>query len=399
MAENPLDPEPRPNPRDNESDNEEVVDEEGNILNLSQISQSSNMGFPKTLQIQREIFILRGDYITPQDAEDFYEQAQRMPHLHIKQCMQRQAIDLLHVKIMTDQSTLSVITNQQRPHWQNLLPIESVGTLVMQYFCKNKRGDHTLAELFAKVPFHYSLSSDEEELVTYMAYKEIATDHERGRRITASQHAELIAILKKRLPRGSRIQADYVTHKSRDDESPKTWEVAMLRIIAVVTAARETIRMSRSYGNPDIVYSFPSTAVLPPRSTIKLASTLAIRDVDSNLAVHSSLDVPLVAAVRVCRSCGNPAHILNECPVLHYTDTNNDHACNWSDSFVGKAWLAQERHILSGYETRERYHPAGSLPYLMCQEAERQSGWGKRVQPKPGEPKPKFRKPRKSKPR
>ena len=58
MTENPLDPEPMPNPRDNESDNEEGVDEEGNILNLSQNSQSSNMGFPQTLQIQREIFIL-----------------------------------------------------------------------------------------------------------------------------------------------------------------------------------------------------------------------------------------------------------------------------------------------------------------------------------------------------
>ena len=179
-----------------------------------------------------------------------------------------------------------------------------------------------------------------------MAYKKLAIDHERVHRITASQHDELISILEKRLPRGSRIQADYVAHKSMDDESPETWEVAMMRIIAVVTAAREATRMSRSYGNPEIVYSFPSTAVPPPRSTKKRASTLAIRDVDtpsgsSNLAVRSSLDVPLVAAVRVCRSCGNPAHILTECPVLYYSDTNNDHACNRSDSIVGKAWLAQ----------------------------------------------------------
>ena len=98
------------------------------------------MGFPQTLQIQREIFILRGDYITPQDAEEFYEQAQRLPHLHIKQCMQRQAIDLLHVKIMTDQSTLSVITNERRLNWQNLLPIESVGKLVMQTFARTNKG-------------------------------------------------------------------------------------------------------------------------------------------------------------------------------------------------------------------------------------------------------------------
>ena len=98
MEDNDLHPEPEPN----EPDNEHEVDEEGNILNISQSSQSSSMGFPQTLQIQQEIFILRGDYITPQDAEEFYEQAQRLPHLHIKQCMQLEAIDLLHVKIMTD---------------------------------------------------------------------------------------------------------------------------------------------------------------------------------------------------------------------------------------------------------------------------------------------------------
>ena len=90
MEDNALNPEPRPT----ESDNEQEVDEEGNILNISQNSQSSNMVFPQTLQIQREIFILWGDYITPQDAEEFYEQAQRMPHLHIKQCTQ-----LPHVKL------------------------------------------------------------------------------------------------------------------------------------------------------------------------------------------------------------------------------------------------------------------------------------------------------------
>ena len=33
----------------------------------------------------------------------------------------------------------------------------------------------------------------------------------------------------------------------------------MMRVITVVSAAREAIRMSRSYGNPDLIYSFPST--------------------------------------------------------------------------------------------------------------------------------------------
>ena len=123
----------------------------------------------------------------------------------------------------------------------------------------------------------------------------------------------------------------------------------MMRVISVVSAAREAIRMSRSYGNPDLIYSFPSTAVPPPRASQKRESTLAIRDVDppsgkSTLAIRTSLDVPPVAP-RVCRSCGNPAHMLPACPVLYYTDTNNDHSINWVESVVGQAWLANGEAI------------------------------------------------------
>ena len=141
--------------------------------------------------------------------------------------------------------------------------------------------------------------------------------------------------MEKRLARGSRIQSDYFESKRVDTQSPPTWESAMMRVITVVSAAREAIRMSRSYSNPDLIYSFPSTAVPPPRASQKRESTLAIRDVDppsgkSTLAVRTSLDVPPVAP-RVCRSCGNPAHMLPACPVLYYTDTNNDHSIQWSE--------------------------------------------------------------------
>ena len=61
MEENDLHPEPEPTDPDNTPD----IDEEGNILNITQSSQSSNMGFPLTLQIQREIFILWSNIIPP----------------------------------------------------------------------------------------------------------------------------------------------------------------------------------------------------------------------------------------------------------------------------------------------------------------------------------------------
>ena len=78
------------------------------------------------MQIQRKIFILKGDWISPQDAEDLYEQAQRLLHLRIKECMQRQAIDLLLVKIMTDQNM--TLMGDQRHDWMSLLNITIVAT-------------------------------------------------------------------------------------------------------------------------------------------------------------------------------------------------------------------------------------------------------------------------------
>ena len=124
------------------TEEEEVLEEEGGILNATQTSQSSvaqTILFPQTMQMQREIFVLKGDYITPQDAGSFFEQSQRLPRLLINECMQRQAIDLLHVKIMTDVTHISEMTLEQRFEWQTVLDIDYVARLIMQYFGSNKQ--------------------------------------------------------------------------------------------------------------------------------------------------------------------------------------------------------------------------------------------------------------------
>ena len=71
-----------------ETEEEEVLEEDGGILNATQTSQPSvaqTILFPQTMQMQREIFVLKGDYITPQDDESFFEQAQRLPRLRINE--------------------------------------------------------------------------------------------------------------------------------------------------------------------------------------------------------------------------------------------------------------------------------------------------------------------------
>ena len=124
---------PIPHPvYDEEEDEDEEVGGDTNILDSSQTSLPSSLPtvvFPQTMQIQRERFILKGDYITPQDAEEFQEQAQCLPRLRINECMHRMAIDLFHVKICTDQTNLSMLTPEQKHDWQNILPIRTWSSL------------------------------------------------------------------------------------------------------------------------------------------------------------------------------------------------------------------------------------------------------------------------------
>ena len=114
-----------------------MVEEDGVISNATQTSQSpvaQTILFPQTMQMQQEIFVLEGDYVTQQDAEDFYEQTQRLSRLRIDECMQCQAIDLLHVKIMTDVNHFTEMTQEQRFEWQTVVDIEYIANLIMQYF-------------------------------------------------------------------------------------------------------------------------------------------------------------------------------------------------------------------------------------------------------------------------
>ena len=64
---------------------------------------SNQQPFPTTLALQGELFILKFDFMAIEEmAIEFYEQAMRYPHLKINDCMQKQAIQLLNLKIMCD---------------------------------------------------------------------------------------------------------------------------------------------------------------------------------------------------------------------------------------------------------------------------------------------------------
>ena len=60
----------------------------------------------------------------------------------------------------------------------------------------------TLAENFAKIPFHHSLENRDQEQIKYMTYKSLVLNHERSSStaLLDAQHKELILIIEKRLP-------------------------------------------------------------------------------------------------------------------------------------------------------------------------------------------------------
>ena len=83
--------------------------------------------------------------------------------------------------------------------------------------------------------------------------------------LAETQHAELIQILEKRLAKGSQIQQDNLKAKAADTSPPNTWTwlKTMLRIGQVLPDARSMMDLIKSYGNPEVVYSFPSSAMPP----------------------------------------------------------------------------------------------------------------------------------------
>ena len=93
-----------------------------------------------TMQLQSEVFLLRHNFIDETDAIEFYEQTQRNPGMKLTDCMQKQAIELLNLKILVDPE-FNIIDRRLRHDWFTILSMTQVATLVVKYFfCPNGLG-------------------------------------------------------------------------------------------------------------------------------------------------------------------------------------------------------------------------------------------------------------------
>ena len=160
------------------------------------------------------------------------------------------------------------------------------------------------------------------------------------------------------------------------------------------------MNLIKSYGNPDVVYSFPPSAHPPEvgkketgRASVKAPSatppvtsrslTTTVHTAGSyiptqhGLAVRASMEVLFVPNLLACRSCGSKSHMLGECPILCYSDSNTDHSADWEDSTSGMAWAAvgfsewQQHLVLPGYKDRVLLLPKGFKPCLMSNDNKR----------------------------
>ena len=100
-----------------------------NVFDDSGFRTTSNS---MTMQMQRPIVNLSSNFITPEQAEEFYEQALRSPDLKINQCMGNNTIELLNIKVLTD-ANFTLLSKTERPNWKNLLNIIKVASLIVQY--------------------------------------------------------------------------------------------------------------------------------------------------------------------------------------------------------------------------------------------------------------------------
>lgn len=137
----------------------------------------------------------------------------------------------------------------------------------------------------------------------------------------------------------------------------------MNRVLEVLDAARKLISRSKSYGPINVVYSFPSGAIPPmlrvaePLIQLDPVTSTTLRKMPLTHRINTS--IPQLVDQKACRSCGSKNHLLAECPVLYYSDANNDHQTDWQVSTLGKAWMAQgytewqSELELPGYEERK----------------------------------------------
>ena len=148
-------------------------------------------------------------------------------------------------------------------------------------------------------------------------------------------------------------------------QTEDTWLTCVYRFWKTLAVARQALCKVTQYGDTSIVHTFPPTSVKPtasasgwsaPSNTAASASTRSTSD----LVQHRSERRAYNTDPAECQCCGFATHRVADCPFKGLHDTNNQYYVLWSESTMGKAWMAEghntfvEHLYLPGWELRRK---------------------------------------------
>ena len=374
----------------------------------------------------KDLVVLDGYDITPRQALDFMNQANQCDEsIKLSMVIVPPADVAIKFAFACDPS-FNLLPRTQWNDWLNHVTMKQAAEIVIKYFTKKEEGNLTLVENFAQIPIRFNFFNREVERATFTAMKTLTTTFSNTGHISPEMHKDLILTIEKKLQPDSRLKKDYFEAK-RIGPIDVSWEDAFTRFTSCIVSVRQRHELIETYGPmyDDIVYttrnvSSPTpqsphrlpSAALPPLQHYQHRSVVAsvytkqandppgyvkqagvpnnpytqhtgagaaltpnfpppqqVQSVVATRRVHSTEPIKR-APMAPCRSCGHTNHTVQLCPVLFYSDANNDLHIEWKNSVVGKAWLtagyAQYDFDISipGYEERvlnrdqSDYHPS-----------------------------------------
>ena len=349
---------------------------------------------------QKKLVILDTYDITHKQALDFMNQANQCDEsIKLSMVIVPPAVSAIQFAFACDPQ-FNLLPRAQWSNWLNLLTMKQAAELIIRYFTNKPEGSRTLVESFSKIPIRFNYYNREVERNTFKEMKTLTTCYSETGTITPEMHVDIIKTIEKKLKPNSRIAKDYFEMK-KITPPDVTWEDAFVRFTTCVIAVRVANDNIATYGSmyEDNEYFEPNSNAKPTQSqaivepTNKRSYTAAVYEqtpdpsgyvkqagvpkphpqqapaVVATRRVHSTEPIKR-APLPPCRSCGHATHTTQLCPVLFYTDANNDLHIEWANSSVGKAWMAAGfatydfDMCLPGYENRmlnkdqHEFHPS-----------------------------------------
>ena len=359
------------------------------------------------INLQNPLFIIDTVLITGEQALKFQNQANQWhDNFSLQQVIVPPATSMVQFAMQSD-SEFNLLQQDLIPQWVTHLTVKQAAQLITKYFGDKRDTGMTIVEQFAKIPLDFNFSDPTSERETFVALSTLTRAFEIKAPITAAQHAALIVTIEKKLKPDSQLKTDYFELKKTQAKPDEKWETAFTRLTACVIRVRRLNEQIAQYGSmtkgfrlalkdsstqyvpvqtPALYVQQPSmysAAIMPyaaPQQVIPpIGAASYSAEAYKRSAEQHNEPTPSVATKRKaggsplqllprdpCRSCGHSDHEVKNCPVLFWTDANNELTKEWEDSLLGKEWA---RHGFTAHDQNTAL-PSHQTRYLVRPQSE-----------------------------